>query len=152
MNGEGEVISSERFQTINLSDVREAMIGSESKVNTETTTTDKVYKAMLVGLVALNVADAVTTSIGLRLGATTEALPMKYLFNQMNPEMVLLTVKTIFLGAVVLSSEAWRGVNRMAAEQGDTDRAGWVNVPLALANCAFLGMVINNAYLISKGL
>ena len=85
------------------------------------------------------------------LGAT-EALPMKYLFNQMSPEMVLLTVKTIFLGAVVLSSEAWRTVNKIAAKQGDTDRVAWVNVPLALANCAFLVMVINNAYLISKGL
>lgn len=152
MSGEGGAISSEHFQTINLSDVREAYSRSESKANTETATTDKVYKAMLVGLVALNIADAVTTSIGLRLGGTTEALPMKYLFNQMSPEMVLLTVKTIFLGAVVLSSEAWRTVNKIAVEQGDTDRAGWVNVPLALANCAFLGMVINNAYLISKGL
>ena len=118
---------------------------TEAQMATEVNAPDKCYQALLLAFVALNIADAAITSVGLKTGVQ-EIMPIKYLFSLMSPEAALVLVKTTSIGAFLLGVKTIRTLNKVSVEQGNKDMSKWIRAPLTVLNCFYLGVVINNIY------
>jgi len=137
MHNEAVVPSADSLQLISLAEVQKT---------TEVNTPDKYYQALLLTFVALNAADAIITSVGLKMGGIPEIMPIKHLFSIMSPEAALVLVKTTSIGAFLLVVKAIRILNKVSVEQGNKDMSKWIRAPLTILNCFYLGVVINNIY------